>query len=247
VIGIQYSNFKPKKMKHASLLYLCILGGLFLFSHCKKEEEKPTPSDVWDIEKDGIPKIVESPYLPIATLQRISRFRSSVGHDYSDAFEHCCSMKHYFEPVAKLDWSLIEISAPVTGSVTRVETEWAGTKLEIDSEKYPAFRFAIFHINPNRTFQVGDKINAGELLGRHIGNQTYSDISVIVNDPTRQGRFVSYFDVMPDSLFADFKSRGVPDRSTLIISKDEREAFPLMCHGDTFTSTDSLQSWVELR
>lgn len=239
--------FNRNIMKSSSWIFLFALAGLFLLSQCKKEEENPAPSDVWDIDKDGIPKIVERHYMPTAPILRISRFRSSVGHDYSDAFEHCRSMKHYFEPFSQLDWSQIDIVSPIKGSITRAETEWAGTKLEIASEKYPAFRFAIFHVNPARTFQIGDAVNAGETLGKHIGNQTYSDISVIVNDPTRQGRFVSYFEVLPDSLFQDFVSRGVPTRSALIISREERDAHPLTCQGDTFTSPDSLQNWVELK
>ena len=28
----------------------------------------------------------------------------------------------------------------VKGTITRVEQEWAGTKLEIESDEYPAFR-----------------------------------------------------------------------------------------------------------
>lgn len=155
-------------------------------------------------------------------------------------------MKHYFEPRADIDWSTINIYSPVTGKVTRVEQEWAGTKVEIASDSLPAFRFSIFHINLNKSLQVGDAVTAGELLGIHIGSQTMSDFSVIVNDPTRQGRMVSYFNVITNQVFNEYSARGVASRDDLIISKTLRDANPLQCNGDVFISSDTLDNWVEL-
>jgi hypothetical protein len=91
----------------------------------KLEEQKP--SDIWDIDKSGIPKFVETNYLEMSKIYWISKFRSAVGHDYSDAFEHCRSMKHYFEPRSDVDWAALKIISLVTGTITRVETGWAGT------------------------------------------------------------------------------------------------------------------------
>lgn len=219
---------------------------LALISSCSKgSDPQENPSDIWDIEKQGIPKFVGFNYIELSSIYRISKFRSSVGHDYSDAFEQCRSMKHYFEPKGDVDWATIKIYSPVAGSITRVEVEWAGTKIEIASDDYPAFRFAIFHINASG-FSVGDKVESGQQLGTHIGSQTYSDISVIVNDPTRQGRMVSYFEVITDALFSEYSNRGVTARDDLIISKSTRDANPLTCSGDTFISTDLLESWVIL-
>ena len=121
-----------------------------------------------------------------------------------------------------------------------------GTKIEIASDDYPAFRFSIFHINTIVSFNVGDKITSGQQLGTHIGSQTWSDISVIVNDPTKQGKMVSYFDVITDSVFNAYSNRGVTNREELIISKAIRDAYPLSCSGDTFITTDTLENWVVL-
>ncbi len=220
---------------------------LVIHAGCKKKTENPpVATDVWDIEKDGIPRFVSADYIELAKISRISKYRSSVGHDYSDAFEHCRSMKHYFEPKASVDWAAVRIYSPVTGKITRVELEWAGTKIEIVSDAFPAFRFSVFHVNPATDYQVGNSVTAGELLGTHAGTQTMSDISVIVNDPTRQGRMVSYFDVMTDDVFAGYFNRGVMARTDVIIPKALRDAHPLVCNGDTFTGTDSLQNWVML-
>jgi hypothetical protein len=228
------------------LMLLLFSLTVFLASCSKKNEEQQKPSDIWNIDKDGIPKFVGTNYLELGKIYRISKFRSSVGHDYSDAFEHCRSMKHYFEPRSDIDWSIIKIFSPVTGIITRVDVEWAGTKIEIASDDYPAFRFSIFHINTLKQFNIGDKVISGDQLGTHIGSQTYSDISVMVNDSTRQGRLVSYFEVITDALFNEYSARGVINREELIIPKITRDANPLLCNGDTFTTTDTIENWVVL-
>jgi len=234
------------------MLYLTIIFFLsFLLislNNCSDESENPEEtSDIWDIDKDGIPKFVETNYIELDKIYRISKFRSSIGHDYSDAFEDCRSMKHYFEPKGDLDWSSIKIFCPVTGKITRVDEEWAGTKLEIESKDYPAFRFSIFHIAKLKDYKVNDTVIAGEQLGTHIGNQTMSDISVIVNDPTKQGRMVSYFETITDEIFESYINRGVELRDKLIISKTTRDVNPLTCEGDAFTSADPLESWIILQ
>lgn len=206
------------------------------------------PSDIWDIDRDGIPQFVAVDYIEPAPIGRISKFRSSVGHDYSDAFEDCRSMKHYFEPKPEVDWSTIKVFAPVAGTITRVEPEAVGgTKVEIVADAYPAFRFSIFHVSLSPARQVNDHVTEGEQLGTHVGTQTMSDISVIVNDPTRQGRMISYFETMTDELFASYTARGVENRAALVISKPTRDQSPLTCNGDTFTSIDPLEAWVTLQ
>ena len=111
-----------------SFLLLLFLWTIFTFG-CKKDSEKTrTAIDLWDIDKDGLPQFTETNYIELPKIHRISIFRSSFGHDYSDAFEHCRSMKHYVEPKAGVDWSTKKNFAPVTGKVTRLESVWAGTK-----------------------------------------------------------------------------------------------------------------------
>jgi hypothetical protein len=226
------------------LLFLFFL--IFVPGCSDKSDNNDKPKDIWDIDKDGIPKFVETNYIELIDIYRISKFRSAVGHDYSDGFEQCRSMKHYFEPRNDVDWTKVKICSPVTGKITRVEQEWSGTKIEIASDDFPAFRFSIFHINLSAPFVVDDKVTSGQLLGTHIGSQTMSDISVIVNDPTRQGRMISYFEVITDDLFNEYSLRGVNMRDDMIISKAIRDANPLSCSGDTFITADTLENWVVL-
>jgi hypothetical protein len=189
------------KGKLNPILILFLFSLVVIITGCsEKTENQQNTTDTWDIDKSGIPKFVGTNYIELDKIYRISKFRSSVGHDYSDAFEHCRSMKHYFEPESDVDWATVKIYSPVTGKITRVEEEWAGTKIEIASDDYPAFRFSIFHIKSPVQRNVEETVVAGEQLGTHTGSQTMSDISVIVNDPTHQGRMVSFFNVMTDAL-----------------------------------------------
>jgi hypothetical protein len=140
----------------------------------------------------------------------------------------------------------VKIYSPVTGIITRVEQEWSGTKIEIESSEYPAFRFSVFHITPSAQWTINQEITEGTQLGTHVGTQTYSDVSVIVNDITKQGRMISWFDVITDGLFAAYQAAGISSRESMIIPKEERDQHPLTCNGDTFVGTDSLDAWVYL-
>lgn len=202
-------------------------------------------SDPYDVDAHGIPKFVSFNYIELPKVERISKFRSSEGHDYSDTFESCRSMKHYFNPKSTIDWSTIKIFSPVSGTVSRMFDEWAGTQVQIRSPAYRAFFFIIFHVNLSSPLSVGDTVSEGQQLGTHIGSQTMSDIAVGVNTPTGW-KLVSYFEVMTDTLFQQYQARGVSARSDVTISKAARDADPLTCNGDTITTTGSLGSWVNL-
>lgn len=206
----------------------------------------PRPA-VWDVDALGVPQFVTVDYIEAARIAQVSRFRSSAGHDYSDDVEACRSMKHYFQPAVMAEAGQTVIRAPVTGAVTRVIEEWAGTQIQITSDEYPAFTFILFHVRMPSTPVVGQSFAAGQLLGTHIGSQTASDIAVAVVTPTGR-RFVSWFDVMTDGLFATYVARGASARSSLIISRIARDADPLTCDAvGNFVTRGTLESWVLLR
>ena len=121
-----------------------------------------------------------------------------------------------------------------------------GTQLQIQSDEQSAYQFLIFHIRTVKTFQVGDKISAGQKLGNHIGSQTMSDIAVGVST-TNGWKLISYFQLMPDSLFALYQNRGITKRETMIITKEARDADTLTCNGDAFFSEGTLPNWVVLK
>lgn len=214
---------------------------------CKKEnDENPADSGVWDVDNKPLPQFIEVFPIEMDKIQRISRFRSGVGHDYSDFVEPCRSMKHYFEPKPTVDWSQVKVFAPADGKITRVENEWAGSKVEMECQAYPAFRITLFHVNLTGPLQVGDGVKKGQQLGFHFGPATYSDVGCIANDPSKQGRMVSFFYLATNSLMNSLLSRGITKREDLIISRQLRDANPLTCNGDQFAPGDTLAGWVNL-
>lgn len=244
-----HSSCLVKGIRRASLSALSSISVAAILTSCGGGgiggNENGEKSDTYDVDAYGIPQFVSVDYTELERIYRISKFRSGEGHDYSDDFESCRSMKHYFDPKDTIDWSTIKIFSPVNGTIPKIDEEWAGTQVQIRSEEYPAFFFIIFHVNLTNQLSVGDVVTAGQQLGTHIGSQTMSDIAVGVNTPNGW-KLVSYFDVMTDSVFEDYQARGLSSRTDAIISKLERDSDPLTCDGENFSSTGNLDNWVIL-
>ncbi|MEO6446396.1 MAG: hypothetical protein ABIZ91_06865 [Gemmatimonadaceae bacterium] len=207
----------------------------------------PTPKPAtWNVDSLGVPRIVSTDYIDMSRITRISRFRSSAGHDNADDFETCRSMKHYYVPAVMAEAGQIAIRAPVTGTVTRLIQEWAGTQVHLTSAQYPAFTFVLYHVKLSSPLDTGRTLTEGQSLGTHIGEQTSSDIAVVVATPGGR-RYVSWFDVMTDGLFARYVARGVAERSAFIIARAERDADRLTCDSiGTFLTRGALETWVQL-
>ncbi len=202
----------------------------------------------WDVDTWGYPRFVDVNYLEFERIHKISKFRSAVGHDYSDDYENCCSMKHYFWMDGDSGWETVRLYAPVNGTVSWRFEEWLGTQVWIRSDAYPDFQFGIFHIIlRDSALREGRSVKAGQLLGTHYGTRTYSDIAVLVDSPGGR-KLVSYFDIISDALFQRYQTRGLLSRNDVIISKQERDASPLTCSGETFIAgTGVLDDWVTLK
>lgn len=208
----------------------------------------PAAPPTYDVDALGVPVFAANHYIDLGPIRQISRFRSAVGHDAHDDFEACRSMKHYFQPMPSVDWGTVAIFAPVAGTVTTTRQEALGLQVEIQSSAQPAFTFIIFHLNPSLSLTVGTSLSAGQRLGNHIGSQTMSDIAVAVATP-RGRKAVSWFQVMTDGVFQAYAARGVTSRASAIITQAERDADPLTCNGETFTSAGSgaIPDWLVLR
>jgi hypothetical protein len=181
----------------------------------------------------GVPKFVNSIYIDMRKITRLSKFRSFVGHEYSDSsqfgtgglrgagnrIEQCRSMKHYFIAPD----NTVNVYAPVTGTVTNVTEEFIGQQIEIRSDQYPDFRFIMFHVGLAPRLNIGDHVTEGQLIGTHGGSATWSDIAVWVQTPGGK-HFVSYFETLTDQAFAAIQARGVVSRDQLIISAAQRDA-----------------------
>jgi hypothetical protein len=205
-----------------------------------------TVEATYDLDARGVPRFIASDYIELAKIARVSRFRSGIGHDYSDGVERCRSMKHYFQPRGDVDWGAVSTFAPVAGTVTEMRAEASfGTQVQIVPNEQSAMTLIIFHVRPEAALTIGSSVSIGQRLGTHIGSQTMSDIAIRVQTP-RGMRFVSYFDAMSDSLFQGYAARGVATRSAMIVSASERDANPLSCVGEQFQGQGALPNWIDL-
>jgi hypothetical protein len=228
-------------------IYFVLATALLCATGCDKKKQDSSPvSAPIDSAIAILPHFVGTEYIELDQISRISKFRSSEGHDYHDDFEQCRSMKHYFQPKSSVDWSGIKLVAPVSGTVSRMFEEWAGTQVQIQSKKYPSIFFIIFHIHLAAPLRVGDTLTEGQLLGTHIGSQTMSDMAVGVSTDNKW-KLISYFDVLSDSLFQRYQTRGVVARSDMIVTKEARDADTLKCAGDSFLGSGAIENWVVLK
>jgi hypothetical protein len=207
------------------------------------------------------PRFVSTDFTELAKIEEISLFRSSAGHDYSDACESCRSMKHYFAPYAAfLENGVVAVRSPVDGTVVEVSPEGHGASIGLENKQvrirsaaHPRYTFILFHVDvASAAVTPGAYVLAGQLIGH--ARLVYPDLMEVAHDfdiavryhSLFGDRYVSWFDVMTDSLFLAYQARGVGSRSDLILTADQRDADPLTCMGETFTSTGMLPAWFVL-
>jgi hypothetical protein len=215
-------------MKRKIILYLTVITLMPVLSTCEKNDIDPE----YDINTLGIPKFINNDFIELSKVIRISKFRSGTGHNYSDEFESCRSMKHYYS--LDTTWAptnnfISNIYSPVKGEIVKTEEENNDIRHQIwiKADEYPAFSIVLFHVNISNSIKLGNKVDAGEIIGTVTG----TDIAVQVNTPEGL-RFISYFDVVTDDVFTQYQNRGINNRNDLIISKEIRDANPIQCVND---------------
>lgn len=231
-------------MNSKSIIFQLVLITLLIFSGCNSNNVQPKTDNT--IQTLDSLHILTYNYIEIDKIKQISKFRSGIGHNYSDDFEQCLSMKHYFYPLDSVDWSKIKIYAPIDSRIVRLDSEWAGVQIHLQPINFPKYNIIIFHLNFIKPMKLGDTLKSGEQIGFHIGYQTYSDIAVSYSEANKY-KLISYFDILPDSLFSKFKSLGAILPTDFIITKDQRLASPLKCLNDTFETEGSLKNWFYLK
>jgi len=138
---------------------------------CNCHDKKPTtPSSGYNLESQGVPKFIRAHFINPGHMARISRFRSAIGTDFSDDFEQCRSMKHYFQPRADFDWSTLDIYSPVTGKIIALKTETNGSNLQIQPQDYPDFEVHIGQVKPRADLAAGTSLRSGDKIGSLVGN-----------------------------------------------------------------------------
>lgn len=203
-----------------------------------------------DIDENNLPKIIQADWIDLSRISHISKFRSGSGHDFSGSGEKCRSMKHYFNakrtkedqnlidknngyPPSFTEEGAISIYSPVDGKIIDIAKDGKmGSQVYIQSDDYPDFTVRLFHIFLIDKYKEGSKVMAGEQIG-NIGRIQNTDIAISVGSPHR-GKLVSYFQVMPDEIFAKYQTAGIKSRNQLIITKEYRDTHPLQCDGEQF-------------
>ena len=209
------------------------------------------PWPTWDLDTAGVPAIGAANRIDLDPIERLSRFRSGAGHDYSDDFESCRSMKHYFDPYDGVDMSTIRIHAPFAGTVVGTTEEWdgpttwKGTAVGIRPLSHPAIHVVLFHVDLHQPLPVGATVSAGQELGTSEKDDgTAADVAFGVMTPAGF-RLVSWFEVMTNDVFAAYAARGVGSRTDLIVTRAQRDADSLTCDGQQFLTTSSLPDWID--
>jgi len=201
-------------------------------------------------ENDDVPQFIQADFIDLDRIYSISKFRSGSGHDFSGNGEQCRSMKHYFntqdtrekmmlfeqgrgippKPDGKHD---INVYSPVDGKIVDIQTEQMpiGEQVYIRPASNSNYTVRLFHVYLLGDIKEGSKVSAGQKIGV-ISQYQNTDIAIMAGG--FGSNFVSYFDVMPDSVFAKYRERGVRSRDELIIAKEARDADPLKCNGETF-------------
>ncbi len=217
----------------------------------------------YDITSNGVPQFVRSDFTELSKIEKISKFRSGFGHSFTDDFEECRSMKHYYNPYEIYrDNNIVEIYSPVNGTITSVLNDGHGASIGLTNNKLiyitpdeqPAFTIQLFHVDlvssnvtTGKTVKSGEKLGYGRLYYDDLQEYVTSfDIAVWVNTPSGL-RLVSYFETLNDTVFNNYISRGVPSRQEFIIPQATRDANPLQCNGETFVGGGNLDNWVILQ
>lgn len=208
-------------------------------------------------DADNPTKFVQHDFVDLTKFGSISKFRSNEGHDFSNGGETCRSMKHYFTPAftdkdmqtlsnqpqdqgkqlppAPTAETAVAIYAPVDGKITSIKSEHfpVGKQIFITPDKAKGYSIRLFHVYLVDGIKNGSHVSAGQHIG-DISRLSSTDISVQAGQIN--GRYISYFDVMPDNIFASYQALGIKDQSDLIISKEYRDAHPFTCNGEEFTT-----------
>jgi hypothetical protein len=237
---------KSKPKTKPTRIALIAAGVLFVIAAVVSYYGTPKPVSASPLE------FIQADFIDLSRIYSISKFRSGMGLDYSGGGESCRNMKHYFIPQQDADALQyaaehdgrapapngkddIPIYSPVDGFIasTRAESNQAGHRIVIYPENAPGYKVSLFHITPSHGITGGTPLKAGQHIGV-IGAHQTTDIDIQIGRMPWDNTSVSYFQVMPDRLFAAYQARGVTSRDDLIISRAYRDAHPLTCSGGRF-------------
>jgi len=179
----------------------------------------------------GDEQFITSNPVDLSQINRISKFRSCIGHDYSGTNsegqqESNRSMKHYVEPINSLAGTSgkLQVFAPFDGKITQAKSEGRGQQVWISTSN--GWHFIFFHIDLLEQFSDGSSVNSGEHIGyaNLLMGAANFDIGLKQFGPGKQV-FNSPFLYMDSTVLDEYLEKGLTPED-VIISKFERDSNP---------------------
>ena len=221
----------------------------------------------------GIKNIAVHNFIELGPYIAISKFRSAYGHDYSHSDEEydasgksCRSMKHYFDAYSYEQRDsgnfgtydpkgIVKYYAPADGQLIDVDpNQFSSTETEyrftIMSDANPDLFFTFMHVDLLEELRSGAKVKAGQHLGYIIRPHGQAEIATWIYLGNGQVKYISFFDVANDEVFAEYTERGIKDRAELIITKEDRDNNPIPCDrndnsGGKFIATGDVKAFSD--
>lgn len=210
---------------------------------------KSLPEDT----NDDLRFIIANP-LDLSQIQRMSRFRSCVGHDYSGfnsegEKETLRSMKHYLEPLPSLiGTNQIKIFAPFDGKIVEILDGPPGKAIYIAANIDSRWRFIFFHVVPAAGIEEGTSVKAGEPLG--TASKDIHNFDFALKKFGWSQVFDSPFVHMTETVLEEYTLNGIT-LENILVSKQARDADPCLVegtkNGDALFTSYRDQDFVTLR
>lgn len=224
-----------------------------------------TPENLTSWPNPGA-KYISAVPLDLTQIESISKYRSCSGHNrdgytFDQILETNRSLKHYFYPVPEFQGTLdkVKVFAPFDGTVASINLEankvggrpknGNGIGLSTPLDKSVIFQFG--HIYFVRSFEIGDSVKAGALIGyAALGDKAFDfDIDLLGSRPSKEGKEIlgSIFDHMTPQVLEVFATKGATPINTKE-TKAFRDQNP--CNFDNPDLRDDRSSplnWVQLK
>jgi len=250
--GFTYANATSLKKKRGLIFALIVItvliaGIIIIIYIANNNNSNSSNSDVTTPAPIAYESyLLHSSHINVAQVDRVSRFRSSVGGDWpgfsspTNINQTCACFKHYFRPISSLDFTRVSIFSPLAGTINRVQIPegrtdgsygWDVSIRGTTRQGYGEYLVTIGHVNitDHSAISKDKSIALGAVIGHHIGAFVDSDIAVL---NMTANRYLSMFSCVDEDVLAQFKRWNVSNRTYPIINDLQRRRYPLNCTGD---------------
>lgn len=227
-------NMMSKKIEAFIVLFILLIGCSPATLPDDAPLAEPPSHSVSENAKDDLRFIVANP-LDLSQIQRMSIFRSCIGHDYSGLNiegeeETLRSMKHYLEPLpALVGTDQIKIFAPFDGKVTEILDGPPGQAIYISAKAAPSWKFIFFHVIPAAGIEEGTLVQAGELVGT-VSTEIHNFDFALKEFGWKGQVFDSPLLHMKETVLQEYVDNGITLENS-ILSKETRDAEPCPIEG----------------